>query len=99
MEIIKYRKDKNSPWVDIPAIVGPQGPQGEQGIQGEKGEQGIQGIQGEPGKDGAQGPKGDPGEKGEQGPAGADYVLTSSDKSAIANLVLTELLSTEEVEY
>lgn len=50
MEIIKYRKDKTSPWVDIPAIVGPQGPQG---IQGEKGEQGEKGADGAPGKDGS----------------------------------------------
>lgn len=90
MEIIKYRKDKNSPWVDIPAIVGPQGPQG---IQGEKGEQGIQGPKGDTG---AQGPQG---EVGPEGPKGDTYILTDTDKSDIAALVLAELPSTEEVEY
>lgn len=96
MEIIKYRKDKNSPWVDIPAIVGPKGEPfkyedfTEEQLEGLKG---PQGIPGEKGDTGAQGPQGDP------GPAGADYVLTADDKSAIAALVLAELPSTEEVEY
>ena len=99
MEIIKYRKDKNSPWVDVPAIVGPQGPKGDKGEPGEKGEQGIQGIQGE---QGIKGDKGDPGEKGADGAPGkdgSDYVLTTSDKNEIAILVLAQLPSTEEVEY
>ena len=96
MEIIKYRQNKNSPWIDIPAIVGPQGPQGEQGIQGEKGDKGdpgIQGIQGEKGDTGAQGPQGEPGVNG------SDYVLTDDDKNEIAAIALTLLPSTEEVEY
>ena len=42
------------------------------------------------------------GEKGEPGPAGekgTDYVLTETDKQEIANLVLAELPSSEEVSY
>ena len=31
MEILKYRKDKNSEWQYIPAIIGPQGEQGPAG--------------------------------------------------------------------
>ena len=78
MEILKYRKDKNSEWQYIPAIIGPQGPQGEAGPQG---------IQGEPG------PQGEPGLNG------SDYVLTETDKTEIANLVLAQLPSSEEVGY
>ena len=52
MEILKYRKDANSPKQDILALVGPQGP------KGDKGDQGIQGPKGD---------KGDPGAKGEDG--------------------------------
>lgn len=75
MEILKYRKDKNSEWQYIPAIVGPQGE------AGPKGETGPQGIQGEP------------------GPQGDNYVLTETDKTEIANLVLAQLPSSEEVGY
>ena len=42
------------------------------------------------------------GEKGEQGPAGKngnDYVLTEKDKKEIANIVLLELPSSEDVSY
>ena len=42
------------------------------------------------------------GEKGPQGPAGkngSDYVLTEADKEEIADLVLAELPSSEEVSY
>lgn len=131
MEILKYRKDANSPWQEIVAIVGPKGADGtmtfedltdeqklslkgdkgdkgdtgEQGPQGIPGEQGIQGVQGVPGKDGAQGPQGEKGEKGdtgaqgEKGEPGADYILTAADKQEIANLVLAEIPSSEEVEY
>lgn len=66
--------------------VGPQGPQGEVGPQGPAGKDG------EKGADGAQGPKGDKGDKGDagsQGPAGKDgkdYVLTSADKTEIAEM-------------
>jgi hypothetical protein len=31
MEVLKYRKDANSPWQDIVAIVGPKGPAGTDG--------------------------------------------------------------------
>lgn len=84
MEILKYRKDANSPWQTIAAIKGEKGEKGdtgEQGIQGIQGEQGIQGIQGEPGKD------------------GADYVLTDADKQEIAALVVDSLPAVEEVGF
>lgn len=29
MEVLKIRLDKDSPWIEIPAIVGPPGPKGE----------------------------------------------------------------------
>lgn len=40
MEILRYRANAQSPWVEIAAIIGPQGPQGIQGIQGVQGEKG-----------------------------------------------------------
>lgn len=39
-EILRYRANAQSPWVEIAAIVGAQGPQGIQGIQGVQGERG-----------------------------------------------------------
>ena len=47
MEILKYRKDANSPWQEIVALVGPQGPEGKQGPQGKVGPQGPTGPQGD----------------------------------------------------
>ena len=67
MEILKYRKDANSPWQDIAAIVGPMGPQGEpgkdgaNGIDGKDGYTPVKGVDyfdGEPGKDGKDGQDG-----------------------------------------
>lgn len=43
MEILKYRKDVDSPWQDIIAI---KGDRGEPGLPGETGPQGIQGADG-----------------------------------------------------
>lgn len=31
MEVLKIRTDVNSPWIEIPAIVGPPGPAGADG--------------------------------------------------------------------
>jgi hypothetical protein len=45
------------------------------------------------------GAKGDKGDTGAQGPQGDDYVLTAQDKSDIANIVLSELPTTQEVLY
>ena len=61
---------------------GVQGPIGPQGPIGETGPRGEPGIQGEPGKDGKD---------------GEDYVLTDTDKTNIANLVLDMLPAAEEV--
>lgn len=108
MEILKYRKDANSPWQDVVALVGPQGEPGKDGSFEELTEEqkeSLRGPQGEPGKDGAQGPKGDKGDTGAQGPAGADgkdgsdYILTDTDKQEIANLVLAAIPSSEDVSY
>ena len=46
MEILKYRKDANSPWKDIIAIVGPKGKDGKNGIDGKDGIDGKNGIDG-----------------------------------------------------
>ena len=43
MDILKYRKDVDSPWQDIIAI---KGDRGEPGLPGETGPQGIQGADG-----------------------------------------------------
>lgn len=99
MEVLKYRKDANSPWQEILAIKGDKGEpgakgdKGEQGIQGEQGLQGIQGIQGiqgEPGKDGADG------QDGYTPVRGTDY-WTEQDKSEIVSSVLAALPAAEEV--
>lgn len=58
---------------------------------GPQGEQGPEGPQGPIGETGPEGPKGEPGANGE------DYVLTETDKTDIANLVLELLPAAEEV--
>ena len=70
MEIIRYRKDAQSPWQDIPAIVGPRGPEGPQGPPGAEGATGAEGPQGIPGPQGKPGTQGNPGDTGPQGPEG-----------------------------
>lgn len=77
---------------EIELLPGPQGPIGDRGPQGEPGIQGPQGETGEQGPEGPAGPQGEPGPKGE------DYVLTDTDKSNIANLVLELLPAAEGVE-
>ena len=64
--------------------------------RGEKGETGEQGQTGSQGPQGVQGPKGD---KGDTGPAGADYILTSADKTEIANTVYSMIESAEGSDY
>jgi hypothetical protein len=58
MAVLKVKQADGS-WMEVPALVGPQGETGPQGIQGETGPQGIQG------ETGPQGEKGDKGDKGE----------------------------------
>jgi hypothetical protein len=82
MEILKYRKDANSPWQDVVALIGPQGEPGKDGlngIDGKDGKDGINGKDGANGKDGYtpvkgvdyfDGKDGAPGKDGEQGPEG-----------------------------
>ena len=60
---------------------GAIGPQGPQGIQGPKGDTGPQGVQGPQGIQGERGPQ------GIQGPQGADYILTETDKTEIAEAI------------
>lgn len=55
---------------------------GEKGERGEKGEKGERGVQGE---------------QGEKGEKGDDYVLTETDKTDIANLVLANFVDVSEV--
>lgn len=76
---------------------GPQGIQGPTGPQGEVGPQGLQGVQGPIGPQGPIGETGPRGEPGIQGEPGKDYVLTDTDKTDIANLVLDMLPAAEEV--
>ena len=80
MEILKYRKDVNSPWQDIVALVGPQGP------KGDKGDQGIQGPKGEKGDTGATGPKGDKGDPGAKGEDGAPFTYNDFTAEQLAAL-------------
>ena len=46
MEILKYRKDVNSPWQDIVALVGPQGEPGKDGLNGKDGVNGKTPVKG-----------------------------------------------------
>lgn len=52
MEILKYRKDASSPWVEIAAIVGPKGADGTVSFD-ELTEEQKASLKGEPGADGA----------------------------------------------
>lgn len=79
--------------------VGPKGDTGERGPQGERGETGPQGPQGQTGSQGPQGAQGPKGDKGDTGPAGADYILTSADKTEIANTVYSMIESAEGSDY
>ncbi len=98
--------------IDELVVEGVQGPQGEPGPQGEKGDPGEKGEKGDTGATGPEGPKGDKGDQGPEGPQGiqgeagpkgdpgepgADYILTDSDKTDIANLVIELLPNAEEV--
>jgi hypothetical protein len=56
---------------------------------------GKDGVNGKDGADGEKGDKGDKGDKGEDGKDGKDYILTSADKTEIANAVLDSLTVAE----
>ena len=92
MEILKYRKDVNSPWQDIVALVGPQGP------KGDKGDQGIQGPKGDKGDTGRDGTNGKDGVDGKTPVKGTDY-YTEADKQEMVGLVLAALPVSEEVSF
>ena len=70
---------------------GATGAKGDKGDKGDTGQQGIQGIQGEKGEKGDKGDKGEQGVPGQNGQDGQDYILTTSDKNEIANIVIGEL--------
>ena len=73
---------------------GATGPKGDKGDKGDPGAKGDAGAQGPKGDTGEQGPKGDTGATGAtgpQGPQGDDYVLTSADKTEIAQLAAAEV--------
>lgn len=87
MAVLKYRKDKNSPWVDLPAIKGDKGADGTVSFDELTEEQraSLKGEDGKDGKDGTvkfdaltdaqkaslKGEKGDKGDKGDRGEKGA----------------------------
>ena len=81
-------KDINGNWVEIPAIVGPQG------------EPGIQGVPGEPGRDGINGRDGEPGERGPRGLPGKDGVdgISISHSWNGTTLVITSARGTSAVD-
>lgn len=72
---------------------GEKGDRGEKGDQGDKGEKGDQGDRGETGGIGPVGPQ------GPQGPKGDAYELTQADIEAIAELVTSEYIVAEGVEF
>ena len=78
-----YTKEETD--AKIEAIELTPGPKGDKGDTGEKGEPGA------PGEQGIQGPQGEPGAPGKDGEDGKDYILTDTDKSDIANLVVAAL--------
>lgn len=75
----------------LEALRGPKGETGSQGPQGEIGPKGNKGDKGEQGIQGIQGLKGDKGEPG------AEYILTDTDKTEIAELVLANFIDVSEV--
>ena len=89
MEILKYRKDINSPWQDIVALVGPQGEPGKDGLNGINGKDGLPGKDGLNGKDGV---------NGKTPVKGTDY-YTEADKQEMVGLVLAALPAAEEVSF
>lgn len=86
MAVLKYRKDKNSPWIDLPAIRGEKGADGTVSFDELTEEQraSLKGEDGKDGKDGTvsfnaltdaqkaslKGEKGDKGDKGDRGEPG-----------------------------
>lgn len=86
MAVLKYRKDKNSPWIDLPAIRGEKGADGTVSFNELTEEQraSLKGEDGKDGKDGTvkfdaltdaqkaslKGEKGDKGDKGDRGEPG-----------------------------
>ena len=103
--VLKVKDPITNEWVDIPAIVGPQGKQGIQGPKGDKGDKGdtgLTGATGPKGDTGATGPKGDTGAQGIPGNDGAkgedgytpvkgvDY-YTDDDKAEFEAYIATEL--------
>lgn len=98
-------KDGHTPVKGVDYFDGEQGPQGIQGEPGPAGRDGApftyddftpEQLAALRGPQGAQGPQG---EKGEKGDKGDTYVLTETDKSDIANLVLAGLPVSEEVSF
>ena len=72
MEVLKIRLDKDSPWIEIPAIVGPPGPKGADGVVSfeELTEEQKASLKGDTGPAGERGPAGPQGEPGPIGPIG-----------------------------
>lgn len=66
-DILQYRPDPESVWVDLYDLSQLQGEQGEQGAPGQPGAQGLQGPPGPQGIQGIQGVQGPPGPRGAPG--------------------------------
>ena len=87
MEVLKYRKDANSDWQDIVAIVGPQGEPGQQG------EPFTYDMFTEEQLNALKGPQGEPGPKGDS------YILSDQDKNDIVEMVLSNFPNAEEASF
>ena len=78
MEVLKIRLDKDSPWIEIPAIVGPPGPKGQDGTVSfnDLTEEQKASLKGDTGPAGERGPAGP---QGPVGPRGADGTMSFTD--------------------
>lgn len=78
MEVLKIRLDKDSPWIEIPAIVGPPGPKGADGniSFNDLTEEQKASLKGDTGPAGERGPAGP---QGPVGPRGADGTMSFTD--------------------
>ena len=64
MNVLRLRQGNE--WVDVPALIGPQGPKGEQGERGADGSVEFENLTAEQ-RESLRGPEGPRGERGEQG--------------------------------
>ena len=89
MAILRVRDDKGNV-TEIVAIKGDKGEDGTVTFEDLTEEQKAS-LKGDKGDKGDRGDKGDKGDRGDKGDTGPAYTLTSSDRSAIVNDVLSAL--------